>query len=289
MAKKQTVQNQSGFPILGWLVNWSAKGMKITRPQLVAALNQVKIDDSIASEVIPKNAAIRAVRNVVESVHKGDLQKLRFKAADKEDVMVIIVAEVETDAQENAKVNQISKIIFNKTTRTVDVQGLYKSEIETFFDENKKTYASDQFRNIVLRYVKRSCAAITYLDTGNIYFVPASKEEELKKVQQLFNILKVQGHECTIRAKEEISTEQVKATMWSVVVQELGGEVEKMVEDFDQLDDDISPVSLQVRLNRYTNLKTRIDMFEVALSSTAEDLKAKLNTLNTKIQEKLVL
>lgn len=281
MAKNNEIKNADGFPLLGWLVNWTTeRGFSITRDALMEVLGKSGISDKLAVEVLPKNAAIRAVREK----SKGK-DKLHRKVADEMGAMALVIAEVKADDSYDAKFEQQTKAVFDKSSRTLKVDGHNKDEIEKLFGEKKKVYASDQFRSIVLRYIKRECSGITYLETGNIYFIPVARKEEIRRLQNLFNSI---GLSVKLILKEEINTKSIRSVMWDVTVGELKNGLKSMQADFKDLDKEITEKALDTRLRRYKELKSKAEMFETVLQGEASDLKIELDKLTQMIKKKVL-
>lgn len=277
--KPGTVTNSEGFPIVGWLVNWSAKDFSIPRNDLVNALRAVAIDPDIAIEVLPKNAANRAIKEKA----KGKTTFHR-KVADGEDTAAFVIANTEVDdINFDAKFSTETKLKYDKTAKTINVEGSGQQEIKDAFERNKLTYASDQFRSIILRYIKRYCSAITYLETGNIYFVPAFCKPELDKLINLFSHL---GPNVRLTTKEEVDCSQVRQVLWQVTVGEIKHELDSMTKDLDKVGDEITERSFDVRLKKYEDLKSRVQMFEIAMETSASDLKTKLDGLTKTLRAK---
>ena len=279
--KKGTVTNADGFPIVGWLVNWSAKDFFIRRDELVEALRKVGIDPDIAVEVLPKNAANRAIKEKA----KGKTTFHR-KVVDGEDTAAFVIASTEVDETNyDAKFSTETKLKYDKGSKSINVEGMGKDEIKEAFERNKVSYASDQFRAIILRYVKRHCAAITYLETGNIYFVPAFQKDNLDKLINLFSHL---GPRVRLVVKEEVDTKQVRKVLWQVTIGELKGDLDSMTDDIKKLGDEITERSFDTRIKKYEDLKARVEMFEMGLEVSAEELKSRLDNLTKTLKSKVI-
>ena len=277
---KQQITNEEGMPILGWLVNSSTREFKIGREDLVDMLDKVGIDSTIAREVIPKNAAVRAMREL----GKGG-SKFHRKIADQEAVAAFVVAKTEVDDKLDADFSTELKGLFDKKTRKFEAIGSQKKEAEEAFERNKRVYSGDQFRAIVLRYLKRSCAAITYLETGNIYFVPANRHEEFKRLQDLFDLLKPFGAKLSV--KEEVNTKQIRKTMWDITIGEVSHQIANMKKDLANMPKDAKESTLQNRLGKYKDLRTKVDMYATALQGRAEKMVAELNDLTKAVTKSL--
>ena len=280
-----TLQNEDGMPVLGWLVSWSTRGFSIERDVLLKALAEAGIDEDFAKEVLPKNAATRATRQTAKGA-----DSFHRKVADESQKAAWIVASTEVAANFDAEFTTDTKVVYDKGQRSILVQGAKKAEIMEAFERNKSTYAGDQFRSIVLRYIKRNCGAVTYLDTGNIYFIPAHYQADLKKIQVLFAALASLG--ASLSVKEEINTKQVRSVMWSLTVGEVTSQVKKMQEDLDKLDEksdsqDLKDSTVANRLKKYADLKSKVEMYETALQGKASDLKSDLDKLTTSMKKML--
>jgi hypothetical protein len=279
-AKKNGEVNEDGFPILGWLVNWSSRNLSIPRADLIKALNAARIPGEIAREVLPKNAAIRAVREAA----KGK-DTFHRKVADQEDRTSLVIAETEVDGNLDPKFSMATKTIFDKSSRSIKVEGKQKDHIEQLFEQKKQVYSSDQFRSIILRYVKSYCSGITYLETGNIYFVPVFRKQELEKLQMLFKSI---GSGAYLVCKEEINTKKVRSVMWDITVNEVEHKVRKMREDLEELPPEAKEQSLELRLRKYDELKTKVEMFESVLQGKADKLKSELGKLTKAVKERVI-
>lgn len=266
------IKSEDGFPIVGWLVSWSAHKFAIKRDEMIAHLKAVGISDKYAVPVIARNAYIRTARQF------GAVGRV-----EKDSELAYVVGELKVDSNYNPDLDTRGVPVFDKDTKDVkNTKGLPGFEKE--MERNKEVYSSDQFRTMVLRYIKRECAAVTYLETGNLYFINVSKVDELKKLQALF--ARLNGPRLSM--KEEIATKQIKSTMWQLAVTEVKDELEKFEADFSQLPKEIAEKTLDTRLKRYNDLKAKAEMFTVVLEGNADDVKTRLAKLTAAIQKKVI-
>lgn len=280
MTTTNNVKNADGFPILGWLVNYTTeKGFAITQNELKDLLRKVGIDEAYATPVLDKNAAKRAFKA------KAGGKVLHRTVSDESGMMVLALARADVDAQMKPEFNVQTEGYFDKSTRALVTKGSDKAELEQLFQDKKHTYAGDQFRSIVLRYVKRECLGIAYLETGNLYFVPSTKKAEIRRLQLLFGELQDRAK---FIMKEEIDSASIRSIMWEVTVSELTANLQKLQEDFNEIGDEVTDRIMETRLRRYQELKTKAEMFEFVLSGKASGLKTELDKLSKKVREKLV-
>jgi len=274
-----TIKNVDGLPVVGWLVNWSATGYEVPRADLVALLTKVGIDPNVARAVLPKNALGRAFKE-----HAKGHDKFHRKVSDGSERAVFAILETEVSNIDEIGIETTTKGYYDKSTHSPKVSGQNKSKVEESYGKRLETYASDQFRSIVLRYVKRYCSAVTYLDTGNLYFIPATKKAELDKLIELFRVI---GPPVKLNIKEEISTTQVRAVMWTLATKEIVADIAKLKEDFNEIGDETSARSMQLSLSKYDSLKTKVEMFETVLSAEAGNLKQQLDDLNKAVRARM--
>lgn len=279
------IKNAEGFPIAGWLVNWSTNKLSIKVEHLTKLLVEVGINSEYARDVLPKNAVIRAIKNHMKTIESQDRKNIRFKESDESETMVMSLITVRINTTTNDRFEQLTKVTYHKGLGTFDIEGLYEKELRAGYEETKGAYAADQFRAVILRYVKRQCAAITYLETGSLYFIPASKKEELDKLIALFEKV---GDNAQLHVKEEISTKSIRNTMWKLTVGEITQDLEKLEEDFKEMPDTLHARNVELKLKRYNTLKTKVEMFESVLQGTAEDLKSSLENLSNLVRKKVM-
>lgn len=275
---------KNDLPVIGWLVNYSTTShFNIKRDDLLSLMAKHNIPGNIAKKVIDKNAVIRSVRNTAKSILG---KKLRFKVTDEADVMVMVIAKVDSNDVHDAKFRQVTKVVYNKDTAGIMVEGLYSDEIKTGYEKAKDGYESDQFRSIVLRYLKRECLAINYLETGNIYLVAKDRQKELSRIVDLFE--EIGKDTCIFRRKEEYDTASNRTIMWDVAVGELMREIEGHKKDFEN-QDEVNERGLAARLRKYKATRVKAEMFESVLQGAAENLKKQLDGLTSAIKKKMTV
>lgn len=275
------IKNEEGMPVLGWLVSWSTRGFSIERPALLKALADVGIDAKIVKEVLPKNAFIRALRPFAKGANK-----FHRKVADTDTTAAFVIAETKVNEKYETEFLTKTEGAFDKASHNIKVTGQKKKEIGEGFERNKGTYAGDQFRSIVLRYVKKYCNAVTYLPTGNLYLIPATNHTEFAKLQALFKSLK----NVDLSFSEMIDTKQTRDMVGVLTVGEITSQIKKMKADLETLQekgDDVKDSSLAVQMKKYHDLKTRVEIYELALQTKMTGLKTELEGLTTAAKKML--
>jgi hypothetical protein len=82
--------------------------------------------------------------------------------------------------------------------------------------------------------------------------------------------------------------EATRVPMWKKMTEEVAGEIAELKRDFDNLDDEIGVRASATRLCRYATLRSKVELYETALSSSAATLKNELDDLSKKVAEKVV-
>jgi hypothetical protein len=275
--------SETNLPVIGWSVNYNTKEFSIDRKELLDLFTKHGIPVSYAMPPLTKNSAIRAIRNVTRALSG---KKLRFKSTDEEGLMVMIIGQIESDVDYNANVRQVSKAVYNKAKKTLVVEGEYQKEIHDAFERAKTGYEENQFRSIVLDYLKEECKAVSYLPQGNIYVVSKDKREKLEAVADLFADM---GKEmCEMRRKEEYDTAATRSVLWDVAFSELLKEIDSHKADLEEKTD-VSERGFATRIRDYKDLETRAKMWSTVLQGKSDDLLEKVDGLTKALQSKLEL
>lgn len=277
-------QDASGMPLLGSFIYWRTSSFKQDYEDFLNLLREVGITTEIARATLPKHALIRAIKDTARTAGRNRFHR---KTIEHDDRAAFSIARTDIVDEEEMDVSYASesKIIFDKKNKNVKIEGEYSEDLNKKYSEYQNFYTEKQFRSVVLRYVKKHCEAVSMLDQGGLYFVPADKQEELDKLEALFHKLP-DAHLAII---PQFDSKKAKKEIWSVMISEAHRELQKLSEDFESLDDEVTDKVVGTRLQRYKKLKTKIEMYELALSSTAEDLKEGISKLTDLIKRKKIV
>jgi len=280
MKKQDLVKSTEGFPLIGWAVHWSAIGFTLPFAEFIKRLDKSDINSNIARETLPKNAFLRAVRTSAKG--KTTFSR-KVKDGDGEAASVILEESITSDLDYG--VDQQSTIVFDKLARDVTVTGKNQGEIKDSFEKFKQDYTAQQFRTVVLRFVKRHCSGYMMKDGGGLYFIPASREYELNKLIKLFDLM---GDGCELGMIPIVDTQLARKSMWQSFTVQTKSEIQKLKDDLSELPGEIKESSLELRLKKYQTLKTKVEMFEILLEGTAKDMKKELADLTKTIKAKVL-
>ena len=273
-----TLPNYEGFPLLGWLVRWRVQHVVMPHEDFLAILKKHEIADSIAPKIIAKNAAIRATRDAA----KGE--RFHRKVAERPTEAAFVIAATEVDDKLNTTFDTQTKIIFDKKTRSLLVSGDQQAKIKNSFNTFKESYTEDQVRAVIKRFVEKQCNAILYSEDGS-YFIPATSQAAMTRLQDLFNTM---SDFARLLPLPIIDTKAAKSGMWEAMVGDIQGDIKRLTADLEKRAD-LTGKMADDRIQKYQELRSKVEMYEVVLNGTADDLKASIaqltETLKTKLTE----
>ena len=273
-------ESGESFPLIGWTVYWSTTQFSMAFEDFVKMLDECGISSHLARETLPKHAAQRAIR---ESAKGKDT--FHRKVADNTEEAAFVIASTEVNSNMDASFTTNSKAVFDKETKNLSVSGDQHKDIKNLFEKLKTEYTSHQVRTVILRFVKRYCSGITVMNTGGLYFVPKTSENELEKLYKLFELL---GDKADITPMPLVDSAQARNSMWKVTVGEVANDIARLKADLEKQDDEITEKSYMARLRKYKALRTKVELYESVLSGTATDLKNDLDSLTKLVQTKII-
>jgi hypothetical protein len=274
--KIHTVKAITGS-VMGYLVYWSMSAFRIQHDEFKKRLEACGIDPKdYGKKATEKSYATQAVKEQT----KGK-RKFHRSAEDKEgNRTVFAIVDEQIDKATDFHHSQESKISFNKETKKIDVEGSYKQEIETRFEEFKGTFNTEQFRNMVLRYIENTCQGVSIRDKGGCYFVPVTTEAEMEKMQKLFGMM----DGCDIECLPQYDAEAIKKAMWKAVTADIKFKMDNFNKDLDALQGkEVSDKVIQNRLDEAKEIAGMLEMYEVLLTSTARDLKGDIKQIEKRV------
>lgn len=279
--KEQIAKSAEGYPLLGYAIYYSISDINIKTSEMLKVLESLGLPTSVAPAVQAKSAAIKAIK----SETKGRGNTFHRKAMDNEAKAGFAIVTSATTDEENVNVefNTETRVVLNKGDKTLDVTGPNSDAIKAAYEAYRDTYTSSGFRNVVLKLIKNHCQGMNIRERGGVYFIPSSHNETFEKLQKLF----LHFPACSLEIIPVIDTAQAKKSMWKALVGEVTDDLRKMQEDIQNLEQDASERTLQVRLDRYEALKSKVELYEDLLSGTANELNTELAKIGSEIRRRL--
>lgn len=279
--KKSIAKSAEGYPLLGHCIYWSINKFEASISELANALKQADIDPSLAKEPRAKTALTKAMKEMA----KGRKGAFHRKAIDSEEKATFVVVSSKVDyKKDDVKFKTGTKATLDKSSHALNVEGDDAEVIREKYDEFKTKYTSDQFVAMVKRYIFTHCNAITVRDSGGVYFIPSTHNEELKKLRELFSSF---PNATSMDVIPIIDTKEAKKSMWKALVGKVDRDIMDMKEELENLPRDPRAGVIEARLEKYKSLRDKVDSYENLLSHTAKDLKDKIEEIGSIIKRRL--
>lgn len=269
-----------GYPVIGHIISWTIRDFEMTLQDADDLLDAHDIPKDVRSKTSEKSAATRAVRETAKKT------KDRFhKKVKDSDVAAFAIVDTEVDeSQMDVDFATETTVVFDKESKTLKTSGASGRKVKELYDHYKGMFTGHQFRATMLRYLRRYCAASTLRDGGGIYFIPSTHQAAFESLVGVFDALEAAG--CDITPIPIIDTEQAKKSMWKTFVGEVATEIQRFSDDVDKTDD-MTERMMEGRMNKYTALKEKVDIYETLLQGTADELRDDITKLTKKLQKKL--
>lgn len=276
---KKQIKSAQDLALLGHLVYWSISEFRMSDVQYKSLLAQVGIDEARYAKSVRPQTILTAV---LKTKTKGSRDKFHRKSVDDKSIAGFAILNQTTDSDANVTIQQETKVVFDKETKAVRVEGNQKDEIQDTYKNFLGTFSQDQFRTLVLKYLRGECEAISLRDTGGVYFVPIKHEEAFRKLEQLFKLIP----QSSIEVLPIPNLEEAKQTMWKALVTDLTGEIKELSEEISGMVT-VSPKVFARRVDKFKQLKAKTEMYGELLSGTFEDLTSRIDSLENRLSEKL--
>jgi len=276
--KKAIAKSAEGYPLLGYALYWSIPAMRVRYVDLLKLMQKHGIDSKIAKNPRAKSALNRAVRDTAKN-GKGTFHRKALDNAEQASFVIVNTAVDQTNS--DVDFNTETKIMFDKETNAVAIEGASREEIKSLYEEYKEQYTQEQIRTVVLRYLYGKCEATSVRDQGGVYFVPSTHTEDFQRIKAC--VEELPG--VSIDVIPIIDTPEAKRSLWKSFVGDVETEMAALARDLEETSDEkMSDRSFQLRLNRFKTLQDKIGTYEDLLTGTAVDLKTKLETLTQKLR-----
>lgn len=284
---KELTKHYDGYPLLGQCVFFSTSEFLISIEEVRERLKKAGLKPDFVKDILLKNALKKAMKKQARGVKNA----FHRTVSEESDRTIITVAKPDVS---NSRAEDIRNVevaystdltaSYEKGSKKIQVAGEGAQEVKKDTEIFSGNYDADKFRAMVLRILDKECKSISVRPTGGIYFVASSKQEELDKLQKLFDLFP----EASLDYLPIIDTKEAKRSMWKSIVGDVKQELKAAQSDLGKLPSEISSKKLEGQLRRYKNIRVKVEMYETVFSNTAEDLKNELDALSKLIQKKVL-
>lgn len=289
---KQTIaKSTQDFPLLGNCLYWSFSETVIPYTDFTAILKNLNISEKLAPKTRTKTAVLKAIDEFIALQDASGTTKFRRKAVDDDKIAVYVIVHSHMDGiNQDVKFETETKIKFDKKSNKITVTSApgVEEQILALVAKYEDSYTSDQIRATVLRYVFETCLGVMVRDNGGLYFVPETKRTEYLNLRSLVETLSLtKGVKCSVDVIPVIDLPESRSSLWKAIIGEATSEMAEMRKDLEEIKGTPSASAQKLRLKRYVDLKTKIQMYEMLFQSTASDLVSELSRIEAIFQGKL--
>ena len=283
-----------GQPLLGYCIYWSFSEMKTTHEKFKSLVESVGMPVEIAPETRAKSAVSKALEAYVGATKGG---KLRDKVIDdKEKTLWVIVQRAVDAAAQDVNYETETRVTFDKKKWsgkssilecvTIDGAAEVQQALIEKIQDFATAYTSDQIRASILLFVHRHCQGITVRENGGLYFLPAMHEAGYNQLKKLFAELN-KISTCSVDVIPVADDAEAAASMWKALTGDVRAQMADMLKDIESLRKNPSEKTIDIKMKHFHDLKTKIQMYEVLLSSTAVDLVQELADVEAAFSAKI--
>jgi len=278
-----------GFPLLGYAIHWHIPNFQISAVEFRDMFLKAGLPEKLVRDIDPKNAATRAVRDVAKSLGKVRGKKsmdfFHRKVADNDAEAAWVIVESDIDATDyDVDFSTGTKVVFDKKTQNLRVQGVAADEIHDKFREYCHHYTGAQFATLALKYLYEHCKGCSIRSRGGIYFVSGEFKKEFEKLEYLFQSMG--ALDCYVTALPLVNTAQARKGMWRSFITEIEGDIRDFRDDLNKCGE-MREHMIERRMTRYNDVRQKVEMYSTLLEGKANDLLGQLRGLGKDLQAKL--
>lgn len=286
VAELQKVQSEilaQGGSHLGTLLWWSLSNNRVHHAALEDLARNHGLDPKyLPSPVKPVNAFRRAWRHANTRLSQGLM--LRQIADTNDSIVVGLVEERANTAVMDLNYTTQAKITFDKLTESLSCYALHDiyAKVSELY-QHHLAHTTQDIRFILSAFVRES--GVSLRQQGGTYFIPASSQATL---DALSAVVKEAGSNQVFQLPIYDSP-QVKSTLTTVARETLDEEICSLRDELESFDDKTRDSTLEKRIARFDELRSRVALFSGVLSFSADGLSTKITDVQNALRAKLGL
>jgi len=268
---------------LGTLLWWSLNNSRIHHAALEDLARKYGLDSRyLPSPVKPVGAFRRAWRHASTRLEPGFM--LRQIADTNDSIVVGLVEERADNAVLDLNYTTQARISFDKVSGTLkcDCQHVTFSKVLELY-QHHLAHTTQDVRFILSAFVRES--GVSLRQHGGTYFIPSKCRATLDAVSCVVS-------ECGQNVVYQLpifDSPQVKSTLTNVTLDSLDNEILALRAELEGFDDKTRDSTMEKRLSRFDELRSRVALFSGVLSFSADDLNTKIDTVQKGLRAKLGL
>ncbi|HJZ58635.1 MAG TPA: DUF6744 family protein [Gemmataceae bacterium] len=266
----------TGTPLLGEIITWTCAGVSVKYPDLIAALKEAGLDESVARELAPRHAFTRACRKL------NDQRIIRQVAEDEASVRFQFTAEHRDGDRYEYELETM--LVLDKKTGKVscDLAGLATLAQEEL-DRCIGVRTGADLTRVVQRLFERQADLFPIRPQGGAYFCPIAHAPLVDRVQGLLGKLNGQVLRFPVPAGTPHGDRSVKEAVTSGL-SALVAEHAAAVESFGS---DTRSDTLERAAERIRQARFKVEAYSAYLAGETGKLDDALSAAAARLREKV--
>ena len=274
----------AGGQHLGDLIWWTLSDARLGRSTLESIWATAGLDPAHLPE--PPTAE-KAIKLAARMAATGQADRLVRLGKEAEDEIVFAVVNESRLPDGSVSYAQEARVILDRKTEKArtDAPGHDLAEvILSRYQEFSDTHPSDDVRRAIMK-VLEACAAVTLREHGGVYWIPAPHAPTLRKLQKAVEqIGSSRVHLLPVHASADANRTLGDAA--KLAIEDELDTLKAEVEGFMASPPD-RPSTLVRRLDAFSDLQSRAELYKQVLSVTVADLDQTLATLTASVEQLL--
>jgi hypothetical protein len=265
-----------GARLLGEIITWTASGASVRHSDLIRALKEVGLDESVARELAPRHAFARACRKLSEA------RIIRQIAEDE----VSIQFQFTQESKQGDRFSYDFETLLTLTKKTGQVH-CDKGELALLAQEELDrciaVRTGSDITRIVQKLFEREADLFPIRPQGGAYFVPQLHAGFIDRMQSLLKQLNGQMLRFPVpegTASGDISVKEAVASGLSALI----AEHEEAIASFGE---DTRPDTVERAAERIRNTKFKVEAYAALLADQKHQLELSLATASRKLRQKV--
>lgn len=265
-----------GMPLLGEIVTWTCSGATVRYSDLIAALRDCRLDDSVARELAPRHAFTRACKKLAQQ------RIIRQVAEDATTIRFQFTAEQREGDRYSYDFETLLTLEKATGKVTCDLAGLATLAQEEL-DRCIQIRTGSDLTRIIQKLFERTADLFPIREQGGAYFCPQEHVDLLEKVQCFLGRLNGRMQRFPIPAGTPHGDRSVKESV-AAGLKALITAHEEAVERFG---DDTRPDTLERAAERIRQTRFKVEAYAAYLAEERERLDRELSMAARKLRSKV--
>jgi hypothetical protein len=267
-------QGTNQFDILGFIVFWNVRNVRIDRATLEAKLTEQGLDKKYARSHNYRSAFIRALRNLeekwiirlVEENHSSIMYQ--FTAESKVEDATGDDARLAYDPETLIKVNKDAYRETEQIDDAISGRSDIVQKVVQCFNQERDSYQSSDITRMIQRIFNDHADIITMRPQGGVYFVPSPFQNVIQSLTQLLAGL---GGDSTMESLPVPDVESSRVAVKNAVLDDVESIIKQLNEEVDNAfnSDGVTAKWAGHRLDQIRRMQQRINQYEQILDKGA--------------------